>query len=74
MTHEDQRQYGAMPGEQRAYEDFMLKLYTRRMLRALDRCLASRNDRLSPEQVLLWAHAWSDCWKKYRAQVEQLIG
>ena len=42
MSAEDQRKYGATPGERRAYELFQLKRVTRRMLRAQKRAMFAR--------------------------------
>lgn len=77
MTREDQRQYGATPGERRAYELYELRRAVRRMLRAED---GIKHGRIwmqpnTARQIRLeqLACGWGTAYEKHRKQVEDLI-
>jgi len=71
MSLETQRQYGATPGERRAYERFMLKRAVRRMLRAFDGYFHASITFISEDFDL--EDAWGKSFSDWRKQVEDLI-
>ena len=76
MTAEDQRQYGATPGERRAYEMFQLKRTVRLMLRAQNRLkYATWHAEDHPDEAAgwFWREGWRRAYHMYRKQVEDLI-